>query len=166
MAAKMLISTTVDSTRATVILIDYTKSWNPIMGTIHGCFLMSSGIELEPMRVYATRSKFLLDEVTMRKLAETNRRRTQSSRLASSKRPRWTREEISTLKRLYRTRSNSEIARVLRRTVSSIVFKGYRLGLSKGIRRLKEMGRENISKRWHKPEGKRSVRKSLGKKSR
>jgi len=129
-------------------------------------FLMSSGIEFEPMRVYATRSKFLLDEVTMRKLAAANRGRMQSSRLASSKRPRWTREEISTLKRLYRTRSNAEIARVLKRTVSSIVFKGYRLGLSKGIRRLKEMGRENINKRWYKPEGKRPVRKSLGKKSR
>jgi hypothetical protein len=65
------------------------------------------------------------------------------------KRPRWTKEEISTLKSLYRTRSNMEIARLLGRSVSSIVFKGYRLGLSKGIRRLKEMGRENINKRWH-----------------
>ena len=79
-----------------------------------------------------------------------NRRRTQRrSRSQSRKRPRWTREEVLTLKRLYRTRSNAEIARVLGRTVSSIVFKGYRLGLSKGIRRLKEMGRENINKRWH-----------------
>jgi hypothetical protein len=68
---------------------------------------------------------------------------------AARRRPRWTKDEISTLKRLYRTRSNSEIARLLGRTVSSIVFKGYRLGLSKGIRRLKEMGRENINKRWH-----------------
>jgi len=70
-------------------------------------------------------------------------------RKAPRKRPRWTREEVATLKRLYRTRSNAEIARVLGRTVSSIVFKGYRLGLSKGIRRLKEMGRENINRRWH-----------------
>lgn len=54
------------------------------------------------------------------------------------------------MKRLYRTRSNADIARLLGRTVSSIVFKGYRLGLSKGIRRLKEMGRENINKRWQK----------------
>ncbi len=67
----------------------------------------------------------------------------------SPKRPRWTRDEVITLKRLYRTKSNAEIARRLGRTVSSIVFKGYRLGLSKGTRRLKEMGRENISKRWH-----------------
>ncbi len=75
------------------------------------------------------------------------------SRVAALKRPRWTREEVLTLKRLYRTRSNAEIARVLGRTVSSIVFKGYRLGLSKGIRRLKEMGRENINRRWHRRQG-------------
>ena len=63
-------------------------------------------------------------------------------------RPRWTREEISVLRRLYRTHSNAEIARVLGRKVSSVVFKGHRLGLSKGIRRLREMGRENIRRRW------------------
>ncbi len=63
-------------------------------------------------------------------------------------RPRWTKEEISILRRLYRTHSNAEIAQVLGRKVSSVVFKGHRLGLSKGIRRLKEMGRENIRKRW------------------
>ncbi len=73
----------------------------------------------------------------------------QLSHRAVQRRPRWTREEIATLKRLYRSRSNAEIARVLGRTVSSIVFKGYRLGLAKGARRLKEMGRENINKRWH-----------------
>jgi hypothetical protein len=71
------------------------------------------------------------------------------SRPTARKRPRWTKAEIATLKRLYRSRSNREIAQLLGRSVSSIVFKGYRLGLSKGIRRLKEMGRENINKRWH-----------------
>ena len=63
-------------------------------------------------------------------------------------RPRWTREEVSLLRRLYRTHSNAEIAGILGRKVSSVVFKGHRLGLSKGARRLKEMGRENISRRW------------------
>ena len=86
----------------------------------------------------------------MKKSASANRMRTQHrSRRLARKRPRWTREEIATLKQLYRTRSNREIARLLGRSVSSIVFKGYRMGLSKGIRRLKEMGRENINKRWH-----------------
>jgi hypothetical protein len=86
----------------------------------------------------------------MKRPASTSRGKGQRrSRLPARKRPRWTKEEIMTLKRLYRTRSNREIARLLGRSVSSIVFKGYRLGLSKGIRRLKEMGRENINKRWH-----------------
>jgi hypothetical protein len=82
-----------------------------------------------------------------RATAEAGRKR-KISHQAAQRRPRWTKDEVSTLKRLYRTRSNSEIARLLDRTVSSIVFKGYRLGLSKGIKRLKEMGRENIDKRW------------------
>ncbi len=63
-------------------------------------------------------------------------------------RPRWTKEEVALLKRLYRTHSNAEIAAILGRKVSSVVFKGHRLGLSKGARRLREMGRENIRRRW------------------
>ena len=88
----------------------------------------------------------------MSKSTTTKRGRSQGLKPVPRKRPRWTREEIFTLKRLYRSQSNAEIARVLDRTVSSIVFKGYRLGLSKGIKRLKEMGRENINKRWHRSE--------------
>ena len=84
----------------------------------------------------------------MAKPTATNRGKTKKIQTLFRKRPRWTREEISTLKRLYRSKSNADIARVLGRSVSSIVFKGYRLGLSKGVRRLKEMGRENINKRW------------------
>ncbi len=72
-------------------------------------------------------------------------------------RPRWTSEEITILKRLYRTHSNAEIAKVLGRKVSSVVFKGHRLGLSKGIRRLKEMGRENIRRRWKRKGVKRTT---------
>lgn len=73
-------------------------------------------------------------------------------------RPRWTKEEVALLKRLYRTHSNAEIAAILGRKVSSVVFKGHRLGLSKGARRLKEMGRENIRRRWE-PLKQRSSRK-------
>jgi hypothetical protein len=82
-------------------------------------------------------------------------------------RPRWTKEEVSLLKRLYRTHSNAEIAGILGRKVSSVVFKGHRLGLSKGARRLKEMGRENISCRWE-PSKKspRKVRTSLARSKR
>jgi len=63
-------------------------------------------------------------------------------------RPRWTKEEISILRRLYRRNSNADIAKAIGRKVSSVVFKGHRLGLSKGARRLKEMGQENIRMRW------------------
>jgi hypothetical protein len=78
---------------------------------------------------------------------------------SSKIRPRWTREEVSLLKRLYRTHSNAEIAGILGRKVSSVVFKGHRLGLSKGARRLKEMGRENIRRRWEPMKG-RSPRRA------
>lgn len=79
-------------------------------------------------------------------------------------RPRWTKEEVALLKRLYRTHSNAEIASILGRKVSSVVFKGHRLGLSKGARRLREMGRENIRRRWEplKHRSSRKVRASKG----
>jgi hypothetical protein len=77
----------------------------------------------------------------------------------SKVRPRWTKEEVSLLKRLYRIHSNAEIAQILGRKVSSVVFKGHRLGLSKGARRLKEMGRENIKRRWE-PVKQRSSKKA------
>ncbi len=80
-------------------------------------------------------------------------------------RPRWTREEVSLLKRLYRTHSNAEIAGILGRKVSSVVFKGHRLGLSKGARRLKEMGRENIRRRWE-PLKRKSAKKASASKRR
>jgi len=84
----------------------------------------------------------------MEKIGRTGRVPGKPSAKRSGARPRWTQEEIMILKRLYRTRSNAQIAEVLGRKVSSIVFKGHRLGLAKGVRRLKEMGRENINLRW------------------
>jgi hypothetical protein len=88
-------------------------------------------------------------------LQQKNKKKTKVSRV----RPRWTKEEVSLLKRLYRIHSNAEIAQILGRKVSSVVFKGHRLGLSKGARRLKEMGRENISRRWE-PIKQRSSKKA------
>jgi hypothetical protein len=86
-------------------------------------------------------------------------RKTKKKVKISRVRPRWTKEEVSLLKRLYRTHSNAEIAQMLGRKVSSVVFKGHRLGLSKGARRLKEMGRENIRRRWE-PVKQRTSRKA------
>jgi hypothetical protein len=65
-------------------------------------------------------------------------------------RPRWTKDEVKVLKSMYRTFSNREIAIHLHRKVSSVVFKGHLLGLSKGPARLKAMGKENIALRWGK----------------
>lgn len=80
-------------------------------------------------------------------------------------RPRWTKEEVALLKRLYRTHSNAEIAQILGRKVSSVVFKGHRLGLAKGARRLKEMGRENIARRWDPIKQKAAKKASASKKT-
>jgi hypothetical protein len=88
-------------------------------------------------------------------LQQKNKKKAKVSRV----RPRWTKEEVSLLKRLYRIHSNAEIAQILGRKVSSVVFKGHRLGLAKGARRLKEMGRENIRRRWE-PIKQRSSRKA------
>jgi len=63
-------------------------------------------------------------------------------------RSRWTAAEKEILKRLYRTHSNAHIAQLVGRSIPAVTFQGYRLGLSKGIRRLKHMGRENVRKRW------------------
>ena len=78
----------------------------------------------------------------------------------SQARPRWTSEEVAILKRMYRTHSNAEIAEKIGRKVSSVVFKGHRLGLCKGARRLREMGRENIRLRWEPLKTKASGKKA------
>ena len=85
--------------------------------------------------------------------------------VTSKVRPRWTKEEVALLKRLYRTHSNADIAQILGRKVSSVVFKGHRLGLAKGARRLKEMGRENIARRWEPIKQKASKKAAGAKKS-
>ncbi len=92
---------------------------------------------------------------------KTVKKKTGTSRV----RPRWTKEEVALLKRLYRTHSNAEIAQILGRKVSSVVFKGHRLGLAKGARRLKEMGRENIARRWEPIKQKASKKAAASKKA-
>ena len=79
----------------------------------------------------------------------------QKARARVSGRPRWTKSEVAVLKRLYKAHSNADIAKLLGRKVSSVVFKAHRLGLSKGLKRLQEMGRENIFRRWNRPGAKK-----------
>ena len=92
------------------------------------------------------------------------RKKSNRKTVISRVRPRWTKEEVALLKRLYRSHSNAEIAGILGRKVSSVVFKGHRLGLSKGARRLREMGRENIKRRWD-PLKRKSAKKARASRS-
>jgi len=92
------------------------------------------------------------------------RKKSSKKTVISRVRPRWTKEEVALLKRLYRSHSNAEIAGILGRKVSSVVFKGHRLGLSKGARRLREMGRENIKRRWE-PLKRKSAKKARASRS-
>jgi hypothetical protein len=84
----------------------------------------------------------------VRTLKSGMRRRRDPRRSKASPRRRWTAAEKQILKRLYRTRSNAYIAQLVGRSITAVTFQGHRLGLSKGIRRLKHMGRENVRKRW------------------
>lgn len=62
--------------------------------------------------------------------------------------PRWTASELALLRRDYPSRSNIEIARGLGRSVKSVVSKAHHLGLQKSQDRLREMGAENVRKRY------------------
>lgn len=66
----------------------------------------------------------------------------------STRMPRWSKEELDTLARLYPTTPNLEIAAQLDRSVKSVVSKAHHMGLKKEMERLREMGRENVSQRY------------------
>lgn len=67
---------------------------------------------------------------------------------AATRMPRWTTQELETLRELYPTSSNLEIAHALERSVKSVVSKAHNLGLKKDADRLKAMGRENVRLRY------------------
>ena len=54
----------------------------------------------------------------------------------------WNREELRTLKTLFRNNSNAEVAAVLDRTPKSIERKAAKLGLTKTKKYLRALGRE------------------------
>lgn len=66
----------------------------------------------------------------------------------STRMPRWTSEELETLRELYGATANLEIADRLNRSVKSIVSKAHHIGLKKDLDRLRQMGRENVSLRY------------------
>lgn len=61
--------------------------------------------------------------------------------------PRWKADETATLKELYPSMPNQEIAQRLGRTVKSVVSKAHNLKLKKTLERLTEMGQQNVKLR-------------------
>lgn len=53
----------------------------------------------------------------------------------------WTKEEVRTLKSLFRNQSNFEVAQTLQRTPKSVERKASRLGLTKTKKYLRTLGR-------------------------
>lgn len=74
--------------------------------------------------------------------------RRQTGGKATTRMPRWQPSELEQLRRLYPQSSNLEIAKLLNRSVKSIVSKAHNLGLKKDPSRLKEMGRQNVGLRY------------------
>lgn len=54
----------------------------------------------------------------------------------------WTREEIRTLRSLFRNSSNTEVAVALKRTPKAVERKAAKLGLTKTKKYLRSLGRE------------------------
>ena len=54
----------------------------------------------------------------------------------------WSRDEVKTLKQLFRNNSNGEVAVVLERTSKSVERKAAKLGLKKTKKYLKTLGRK------------------------
>ena len=64
-----------------------------------------------------------------------------------TKMPRWSAQELEQLREIYPKNSNLEIAKVLGRSVKSIVSKAHSMRLKKDKARLREMGQENVQLR-------------------
>ena len=54
----------------------------------------------------------------------------------------WTREDVRTLKKLFRSTSNAQVAVVLERTAKSVERKAAKLGLTKTKKYLRALGRK------------------------
>jgi hypothetical protein len=79
------------------------------------------------------------DKAFLRRMAESGHRTSM---------PRWTKEDLAALRALYPDRGNVEIAKILGRSVKSVVSKAHGLGLRKSDVRLREMGKANIALRY------------------
>lgn len=93
---------------------------------------------LDAIRAQARKHALAKDKAFLRRL-----KGEQSTRM-----PRWCENELEHLKNEYPRRSNLEIARMLDRSVKSVVSKAHNLHLKKSSDRLREMGQENVSLRY------------------
>jgi len=111
-------------------------------------------------RIYGSRSDDHLAVIFSRSVTAV-KRHAESLRLAKDKAflkrlqgrgttrmPRWSKQELEMLERLYPSTPNLEIAAKLERSVKSVVSKAHHLGLKKEMERLREMGRQNVSQRY------------------
>lgn len=64
------------------------------------------------------------------------------------KKPRWTEDELMRLRELYPDHANIDVARALGRTEKAVVSQAYQMGVRKTPERLRQMGRDNVRKRW------------------
>jgi len=69
---------------------------------------------------------------------------------AHTEMPRWDLRSVSVLIEMYPLASNYEIAQQVRRSVKSVVSKAHTLKLTKDYERLRQMGRDNVAKRYEK----------------
>ncbi|MBI3951216.1 MAG: hypothetical protein HY314_12265 [Acidobacteria bacterium] len=87
-------------------------------------------------------------------MKRTNSYTRKNKKLATSRsserrqRSKWRPSEVNQLRRLYPKHSNQEIARRLRRSLSSVISQAFKLRLKKAPERLVRMGKENIAHRW------------------
>jgi hypothetical protein len=80
--------------------------------------------------------------------AEAARRAAPSSSAAKGRLPRWTSGEVDELKTIYPHKFNVEIAKILRKSVKSIMSKAHDLGLRKSPELLVLMGKTNVEVRY------------------
>ena len=73
-----------------------------------------------------------------RSTTRTRARRTTSRRFSGTNKV-WTRSEIATLRKIYRTNSNMDIAKKLGRSEGSVQYKASSLGLRKSASYLKQI---------------------------
>jgi hypothetical protein len=98
------------------------------------------GRSAEEVRALAREHGLSKDKAFMRKLRGQG----------ATRMPRWTDEEVAILRANYAARSNLEVARMLGRSVKSVISRAHRIGLRKSADRLHEMGQANVRVRFSK----------------